>query len=553
MPDSTPLLIPAYIQIVSVISVHGGVHAAADAAFHGLRRLFTGRADVHGVLVPEHAQDPVGHVVIRMGRGAHPDLYPGKGVGAQAGDDALEAVVSPGGAAAADAQLPQGEGHVVRHHQHPLRRDLVKGSGGGNGIPGEIHIGLGLHQQHGLVAQTALGGEGLKAQPGRGDAGGFFQDLRRHEAHVVAGHGIFRSGIAQAYHQPGHPGGPGTKEHGQNSSQRAAAALPSVQKGGDGDLLVDPDNGLREQVRYGEIVDLVAHGTVLGIGDGIQEEQLLDGAFLNAVQGRAGEDAVAGAGKDLLGAAQIHQGLGRAAQAAGSVHHVVQEDDGLAPDVADDVHDLGLVGALPPLVHNGHVHAHLVGKEPDPGHAAHIGGDHHYVLIALAVAGEEEVGEQRRAQEVIHGNVEKALDLVGVEVHGEDPVCPGCGEQIGHQLGGDGVTGLGLAVLTGIAEVWNDGGNASGRSAAAGVNHDQKFHEIVVDGFTGGLDQEHVGTTDGLLKRYGGFAVSKVLHNSFAHGKAELLADGFGKLGVGIAADNLDVLTVSNHRMNPSL
>ena len=39
---------------------------------------------------------------------------------------------------------------------------------------------------------------------------------------------------------------------------------------------------------------------------------------------------------------------------------------------------------------------------------------------------------------------------------------PAAGEHIGHQLGGDGIAGLGLAVLTGIAEVGDDGGDAAG-------------------------------------------------------------------------------------------
>ena len=39
------------------------------------------------------------------------------------------------------------------------------------------------------------------------------------------------------------------------------------------------------------------------------------------------------------------------------------------------------------------------------------------------------------------------------------PVGPGGGDQVGHQLGGDGVPGLGLPVLAGVAGGRDDGGN----------------------------------------------------------------------------------------------
>ena len=77
------------------------------------------------------------------------------------------------------------------------------------------------------------------------------------------------------------------------------------------------------------------------------------------------------------------------------------------------------------------------------------------------------IHEDGVAQQVVHGDVEEALDLGGVQVHGQHPVSAGGGEHVGHQLGGDGIAGLGLAVLTGIAEVGDDGGDAAGGGALA--------------------------------------------------------------------------------------
>ena len=50
--------------------------------------------------------------------------------------------------------------------------------------------------------------------------------------------------------------------------------------------------------------------------------------------------------------------------------------------------------------------------------------------------------------EVVDGNVEEALDLGGVQVHGDDLVGARRGEHVGHELGGDRRPGLVLLVLS---------------------------------------------------------------------------------------------------------
>lgn len=52
-----------------------------------------------------------------------------------------------------------------------------------------------------------------------------------------------------------------------------------------------------------------------------------------------------------------------AAQAAGRVDHVIEQQAGLALDVADDVHDLGAVGLLAALVHDGQTQAIFMANE----------------------------------------------------------------------------------------------------------------------------------------------------------------------------------------------
>ena len=70
------------------------VQRAAESLVH---HLFLGGGKV--------ADDPIHHLVLGMSGSAHAHLHPGELVGAQVGNDVLDAVVSAGAAAAADAQL----------------------------------------------------------------------------------------------------------------------------------------------------------------------------------------------------------------------------------------------------------------------------------------------------------------------------------------------------------------------------------------------------------------------------------------------------------------
>ena len=67
------------------------------------------RVQIVGPLGLRHGgEHPVGQVVVRVRLGADADLDPRELVGAQAGDDGLEAVVAAGRAVFADAELADG-------------------------------------------------------------------------------------------------------------------------------------------------------------------------------------------------------------------------------------------------------------------------------------------------------------------------------------------------------------------------------------------------------------------------------------------------------------
>ena len=244
-----------------------------------------------------------------------------------------------------------------------------------------------------------------------------------------------------------------------------------------------------------------------------------------------------------IGAFRLHQ-VGSFCDGAGGVDHVVEQYDVLAAHVAYYIHDLGGICLLAALVHDGEGHVQLLSKGAGAGHAADVGRDDHEVLIAAAELLEIVVAEDGRAEEVVHGDVEEALYLGGVEVHGEDAVRAGLGYEVGDQLCGDGVAALGLAVLPRVAEVRDDGGYAARAGAAHGVYHDEQLHEAVVYGLAGGLDYKGVRAAHGLpelerdlpVREGGDFAVAELL--------AQPVAYRLGERKVGVAREYLYLFAV---------
>ena len=98
--------------------------------------------------------------------------------------------------------------------------------------------------------------------------------------------------------------------------------------------------------------------------------------------------------------------------------------------------------------------------------------------------------------DVVYGKVEKALDLVGVQIHSDDMVAASDGKHVGDELGSNGRTTLVLLVHARVRITWDNGSDAAGRSTLAGGNEDEKLHEVVVDFATSGLEDKDVLVTN---------------------------------------------------------
>ena len=80
---------------------------------------------------------------------------------------------------------------------------------------------------------------------------------------------------------------------------------------------------------------------------------------------------------------------------------------------------------------------------------------------------------------MVNGYVEEALDLVGMEVHGDQTVDTGSAQQVSYKLCADAYTRFVFSVLTCPTEIRNYGDDVTCRSAFGSVNHEQKLHEVV--------------------------------------------------------------------------
>ena len=110
---------------------------------------------------------------------------------------------------------------------------------------------------------------------------------------------------------------------------------------------------------------------------------------------------------------------------------------------------------------------------------AGIGTDNDDILVRVVFA--DPAQHARLGVEVVNGHIEEALDLAGVQVHGDDVVAAGRLQHVGDELGTDGGAALILLILAGVGEVGNDGRDAACRRGAAGVDHDEQLHQTVID------------------------------------------------------------------------
>ena len=155
-----------------------------------------------GILYRELAQHPRGKVVVRVGLGTHANADAGEVLPAQAGDDALQAVMSACGAGGPDAQLAGVLGDIVAQNDDVVGRDLEKARRGGDGVARKVHVGQGLEQHHLVAVHFALTPQAFKFGFADRNAPLVGQIVQRGIARIVAGAVVFCFRVAKTGDQP---------------------------------------------------------------------------------------------------------------------------------------------------------------------------------------------------------------------------------------------------------------------------------------------------------------------------------------------------------------
>ena len=317
-----------------------------------------------------------------------------------------------------------------------------------------------------------------------------------------------------------------------------------VEQGANRRTVVNIADTLGQNSGNGSHTELFALGGMVAERNGVGHDDFLEGRIIETLAGGAGKHGMRGAGVHFLGAA-FHENVGSRADGARGIDHVVHEHGGLAGDVADDVHFRHLIGTVAALVDDGEAGVHLLGEGAGTFHAAGVGGNHDDV----AGKGAELLQQHGAGVQVIHGAVEEALNLTGMKIHRDDALGAGHGKEVGNELGADGRAGADLAVLTGIAEIRNDGGDAAGAGTLQRVENKAQFHKGLVGRGAGGLDDEHIVSAHAGAYFNTQLSVAERGAERRCEGAAEVVANIHGQLWIGRTRENFEVAI---HRNMPS-
>src|SRR5216684_425144 len=152
--------------------------------------------------------------------------------------------------------------------------------------------------------------------------------------------------------------------------------------------------------------------------------------------------------------------------------------------------------------------------------------------------------QYRRSEKMVHRNVEIALNLRRMQIERERSAGARGFEQVSDQLGGYRNARLIFAILPRIAVIRQHRGDSPGGSAFKGINHEQKFEQVVVHRIMAGLDDKYVSAAHILqnLKIY--FAIAEPAEHGLAQRNIQMLADGARQHGVRSSGKNFEALVV---------
>ena len=149
---------------------------------------------------------------------------------------------------------------------------------------------------------------------------------------------------------------------------------------------------------------------------------------------------------------------------------------------------------------------------------------------------------------MIHGHVEIALNLRGVQIQCQGPARSRGFQQVRHKLRGDRNTRLVFPVLPRIAVIRQHRGDPPGRRALKRVDHQQQLQQVVVHGGMARLHDEYVRAAHILQNLKINFTVAESPEERFAQRHVQVAADALRQKRIRGPRENLESVVVHDAR-----
>ena len=94
------------------------------------------------------------------------------------------------------------------------------------------------------------------------------------------------------------------------------------------------------------------------------------------------------------------------------------------------------------------------------------------------------------------GTLAWRFPMAGMEIQSKHSVNTRGRDYVGNEFGGNRCTTSHFPILTSVSVVRHYGSHPACRGPFESINHHEKFHNVVVDRLTGGLDDEYVHSSD---------------------------------------------------------
>lgn len=130
--------------------------------------------------------------------------------------------------------------------------------------------------------------------------------------------------------------------------------------------IMRPPASLRQRGADINSLDLVASFLLLLVRNGVGDDQAVEAAAVQILDGLAGQNAVDDDGVDFLGT-MLHYRVGGLDQRAAGVGHIVDDDGNLVLHVANQDHARDLIRTRALLVDQGELQIEAVGNPGGPG------------------------------------------------------------------------------------------------------------------------------------------------------------------------------------------